>query len=126
MINKVVKADVLKKFNNWINLHLLQLTMFNIFLLFMFLLRSAGYFEPYYVISVNNIVIVGLILSVLLLGATSKVLFSFSLFFWFFASIIQTLGVDVWAERVGIYTYQGLVLGIVMLIIESIKEKRIK
>ena len=47
-------------------------------------------------------------------------LFVFSLVFWLSAFIFKIFNIDVWAERSGVYTFQSLFLGVVVLLVESI------
>lgn len=52
-----------------------RLIFFNIAMMLLFLLGSVGYFYPFFPITINVIVMIGLILSVILLGANSRILF---------------------------------------------------
>lgn len=110
--------------NLWAKSHFLQLIVFNILLVFLFLLRSAGYFHPFFVISVNAIVLIGLIASIFLLGVRSKAMFLVALLFWLFAGFVKLIKIDVWAERTAVYAYQALIIGVILLIIESVKLKK--
>ncbi|HWA52003.1 MAG TPA: hypothetical protein VG895_03055 [Patescibacteria group bacterium] len=110
-------------FKEWINKNNYRLAVFNILIVSLFLLRSAGYFQPYFPISVNFIVVVGLILSTFLLGVKSVTTFLITLFFWIFAALLQILRIDVWAERTGIYAYESLVFGVLLFIFESVYSK---
>ena len=112
--------DMKKKLSKWSLSHFVGVTIFNLILIFLFLLYSAGYFKPYVPISINLIVTIGLVSSIFLLGARSRVMFIISLFFWLFAGFLKFVGVDVWAERTTIYTFQSLLVGVVLLIIENI------
>lgn len=108
------------QFQNWVNTRYFQLSIFNIFVLILVLLRSAGYFEPFFLITINTIVLLGLVMAVFLLGVRSKLMFSVALVFWIFASLMKTLKIDVWAERTSIYFFQALIIGVALLVIESI------
>ena len=101
----------------------MQISVFNLVIILLFLLRSAGYFDPYFLISVNLIVTVALILAIPLLGANSRTMFVASLVFWLFVGFLRVLNLDVWAERTAVYTYEALVIGVVLLIYEEIKNK---
>ena len=107
------------KLKIWIENKYFKIALFNIILLMLVLLRSAGYFEPFFIISINFIVLCGLFLSITLLGLGSRFIFLMALIFWVFSAIVKIAGVDVWAERISIYTYQALVLGVSLIIIES-------
>jgi membrane-bound ClpP family serine protease len=112
------------KFKKWISDYNYRLILFNIIIVFLFLLRSAGYFQPYFPISVNFIVIVGLVLSVVLLGAKSNLVFYATLLFWIFAAFLKIVGIDVWSERTGIYAYESLVFGVILFLFENIKNHK--
>ncbi len=109
-----------KSFKRWIVDHNYHLIIFELFIVFLFLLRSAGYFSPYFPITVNFIVIVALVLAVVLLGARSKAIFFVTLVFWIFAGFLKLVEIDVWAERTGVYAYESLVFGVVLFFIENI------
>ena len=109
--------------NRWAKRKFLQISVFNLVIILLFLLRSAGYFDPYFLISVNLIVTVALILAIPLLGANSRTMFVVSLVFWLFVGFLRVLNLDVWAERTAVYTYEALVIGVVLLIYEEIKNK---
>jgi len=94
--------------------------VFNLIILLLFLLRSAGYFDPYFLVSVNLIIMIGLLLAIPLLGANSRTIFVVSLFFWLFAGFLRILNLDVWAERTAVYTYEALVIGVLLLISEAL------
>lgn len=112
-----------KEISLWSKDKFLAISIFNTVIIILFMLRSAGYFHPYFLISVNFIVEVGLVMSIILLGARSRVIFIVSLLFWVFAAFLRAFDLDVWAERTAIYTYQALVLGVILLIIEEISTK---
>lgn len=115
---KMEKTNKLIK--NWSLTHFTGIAVFNLILIFLFLLYSAGYFKPFVPISINLIVLIGLISSVFLLGAKAGFLFIASFIFFVFAGFLKVVGVDVWAERTTIYTYQSFVMGILLLIIQNI------
>ncbi len=108
-----------KEINNWALKNFLKIVVFNFVIIGLFLLRSAGYFDPYFYISVNFIVVVALVLSIILLSAKSKVLFIISLLFWIFSGLLKLLNLDVWAERTAIYCIEALVIGIILLYYDS-------
>ncbi|MEK7169190.1 MAG: hypothetical protein AAB778_04210 [Patescibacteria group bacterium] len=84
-------------------------------------MRSAGYFLPFFGISVNFIVFILLILSIFLLNFNSRSMFFISLLFWIFACLIKILKIDIWAERTAIYTFEAFLIGVILLIKESFK-----
>jgi len=104
-----------KRIDKWV--------LFNIALMSAFLLRSAGYFSPYLLISVNMIVVFALMLSIFLLKASYKTMFITALFFWVFAGLLGTLKINVWAERTTVYVFESLVLGVILLTWEIIFSK---
>ena len=115
--NKYINVNGLQ---DWIQLHYFQLAIFNIILIILVLLRTAGYFEPIFLISINMIVFVGLILSILILSARSNFIFIMSVIFLSWALILYILNLKIWAERATVYFFESLLLGILILIIERI------
>lgn len=112
-----------KNSQTWVIRHYLQIAIFNIVIVLLFLLRSAGYFDPYFLISINLIAFVGFLLLVFLLGAGSREMFVFFLLFWVFASVLRLMNIEIWAERTTVYAYQALLIGVFLLIIESVFSK---
>ena len=110
-----------KKIRGWNLKYGYRLIFFNIVMMTLFLLGSVGYFYPFFPITTNVVVMTGLILSVVLLGADSRVLFLAASFFWIIALFFKVVGVDVWAERTGIYVYESLFLGFLFLLWNTIK-----
>lgn len=109
-----------KDFNLWVTKHYFQLALFNIVIILLALLRSAGYFEPYFLLTVNSIVFTGLFLSILLLETESNVLFLVALFFLLFGGILKIFHIDVWAERTIVYSFQAIFVAILKLIAENV------
>lgn len=107
----------------WINAHIFPLLILNIYLVLLVLLRSAGYFEPYLSISINFIFVTSLLLTVFILNLSSKGSFIISLIFWTLSFILYYANILVWAERAGVYTYESLVLGVVLVFLESLRKK---
>ncbi|CAN5301242.1 hypothetical protein BH10PAT1_BH10PAT1_2980 [soil metagenome] len=122
-INKY-KEELSQKFEKWVIKFNYKLIVFNIIIVFLFLLRSAGYFQPYFPISVNFIIIFSLVLSKILLNTNSKIIFLFVLVFWLFAEFLKLVKIDVWAERTGIYVYESLVFAVLLFLLESSKDKK--
>lgn len=113
-----MREEQLEIFRNWVRDHYFQLSIFNMILVMLLLLRSAGYFEPYLALSINLIVFIALVGMVTLFRARVKTLIIVTIFFWLFAGVLKILGVDVWAERTAIYAFEALLIAIVLLIIE--------
>lgn len=118
--------DKLKKIyddsQEWGNLHLFKMLIFNTILVFLVLLRSAGYFLPFFGISINFIVIIMLVFSIFLLNSNSRSMFLIAFLFWLFAALMKVLKIDVWAERTAIYTFEAMIVGFILLIKESFKK----
>lgn len=114
-------ANLRKKTAVWVSSHYLNLAIFNTLLVILVLLHSAKYFDPFWVISINVIVFISLITSIILLGAGSRALLAVSLLFWIFAGGMRILGINVWAERVAIYVFQAFLLGVLLLFVENLK-----
>lgn len=119
-----IKYKFSNDFEKWIHFYNHRLILFNIIIVFLFLLRSAGYFSPYFPISVNFIVIVGVVLATLLLRARSNVIFFVTLLFWLFAAFLRVVRIDVWAERTAIYAYETLTFGVILFIVENLKREK--
>lgn len=100
-----------------------NLIIFTLLVVFLFLLRSAGYFQPYFVISVNFIVMVAVILAYFILNIKSRTVFLITLIFWVFAGFLRVVRIDVWAERTGIYVYESLCLGVLFETFEVIIDR---
>ncbi len=98
---------------------LLGLFIFNILLMILILMRSAGYFAPFFLISVDFIVFACIVFSIFLVGIRSKGVFLVALLFWGFAALLRLLSAGVWAERTAVYAYQAIVVGVVLFIIEN-------
>lgn len=107
----------------WVQDKYMQIALFNIAIVILVLLRSAGYFEPYFQLTINLIVFIGIALSVVLLGARSREIFIVALLFWLFVALLRTLGINIWAERAAVYTYQALVVAVILMFYENIKRK---
>lgn len=111
-----------KHFKNWAQEHLLGLFIFNSILMLLVLLHNAGYFHPFFLISVNFIAISGLVLSVFLLGANSRAMFLTTLVFWLLAGFFKITFVDIWAERSALYAFNAFVIGVVIFFLEMLPE----
>ena len=106
------------RIERWVKNHYLNLAIYNIFLILLVLLHSAQYFDPFWLISINVIVLLALIVSIFLLGAKSRVFFIVALLFWFFAAFLKFVKIDVWAERPTIYAFEALVIGVITFFLE--------
>lgn len=116
--------DLNNKSSVWGHSHYVRLAIFNTLIVLLVLLRIAGYFHPFFVITVNAVVMVALIAAVLLLGARSKVLFLIALLTWLFAAFLRIVKIEVWAERTAVYTFQALVIGTILLIYETVRLRK--
>lgn len=103
----------------WVEKHYLQIGLFNIGVIMLLLLKSAGYFEPYFQITINFIVFFCLTVSIFLLDLKSKGFFIITLFFLIFGAFLRVLSVNNWAERTIFYGFQSLIFGVVMIIWEN-------
>jgi len=86
------------------------------------LLNTAEYFKPFFFLGINVIFFIGLILSIPLLGARSKSMFFISIIFLVFAIFLKILKIEIWAERTAVYTFQSLLIGVILLTRESINK----
>lgn len=103
-----------------------NLIIFTLFIVFLFLLRSAGYFQPYFPISVNFIIMIAIILGFFILRLKSRIIFLITLIFWIFAGLLKLVHIDIWSERTGIYVYESFFLAVLFSIFEVIINKAIK
>lgn len=110
------------KLGMWEEHYRTRLLFYCMILIFLFLLKSAGYFNPFFEISVNFIIMTGLILSVFFLKASGKSFFLVALLFWIFAAILRYINIDPWAERTAFYAYQALVIGVLISLYQNIKD----
>lgn len=100
------------------------LFVFNIILGLLLLLHSAGYFAPFFLLTINVIAVISLILSVVLLRVKSNVIFGVAISFWIFTALLKIFKLDVWAERSAIYAFESLVVGVGLMIIENIVSRQ--
>ena len=121
MIRLKILVNAQKKLATWASSRFVNLAIFNTLLVILVLLHSAKYFDPFWIISINVIVFISLVASVFLLGARSRSLFFVSLLFWIFAGGMRILGINVWAERISIYTFQSFFIGVLLLFVEKFK-----
>ncbi len=121
---KKIVNKYLESLSSWSNERIFNLFLFNIFIMLMIVLRSAGYFDPFFLITINTIVLLGLIIAVFLLGVGSKLMFSVALVFWIFAALLKMVKIDVWAERTSVYFFQAFIIGVFLLGIENISLPR--
>lgn len=108
-------------FKLWLDRNYFKLALFNIMLVGLVLLRSAGYFEPFFPLTINIIVFISLVVAILLLNATDKSMFITALIFLLLTAFFKIFYIDLWAERAAVYSYQALMLGVVLLIIKKDK-----
>lgn len=106
----------------WVKGHYLQLAIFNLLIGLMVLLRTAGYFHPFFVLSINFIFFISFVLSIVLLGAKSMSMFLIAIIFWLLAGFFKIVNVDIWAERTAIYVFQAIFLGTSLLVVEYLKK----
>ena len=116
---KSIYRNKQKKLNKWAQNNLGGLFLYNLIILVLVLLNTAGYFHPYYPITINIISIVALLSAVVLLRARSRFMFTICVVFFVFASILLVLGIRVWADRTMIYVFQSLFIGVVLLFLEE-------
>lgn len=109
-----------KRWKSWIVKNQFQLTIFNVFLILLVLLRSAGYFQPFIELTINIIFLSALIVSTFLLDAKSRAFFAIAVIFWIIAAVLKIINIQVWAERAALYSFESLTLGILLSIFERL------
>lgn len=112
------RININSKLQIWAQERILGIFIFTIILALLLLLYSAGYFAPYMPLTINLIVVIALMLAVILLHLKSNFIFYTVIFFWVLTSFFMIFNIDVWAERAAIYTFETLVIGIILFIIE--------
>ncbi len=115
-----VRIDSLQ---SWAQNKIFGLFVFNLLIMLLIVLRSAGYFEPFFLITINFIVFVSLVLAIFLLNIRSSMLFIIALVFWILTALLRVINIEVWAQRAAIYTFQSLIVGLVLFVIEVIRSK---
>jgi len=120
---KNMYSTVQKSVSSWASRNHFRLILFNMIVIMLFLLHSVGYFAPFFPITINFIVLLCLIVSILIFRSGSKFFFSISILFWILATIFRFLQVDAWVERTTIYVFQSLIIGLVLLLTEVLHEK---
>lgn len=115
-----MKENKFSNLQSWAQKRMFGLFVFNLTVMLLIILRSAGYFSPFFLITINFIVFLSLILAIFLLNIKDKALFIVSFIFWALAGLLQTVNINVWAERAALYSFEALVIGIILFIIENI------
>lgn len=118
---------LVRRLNTWSGKHLTGLFIFNLLVVLMVLLNTADYFKPFFFLSINVITFVSLLLSILLLGARGKIMLIISTGFWFLAAFFNSVKINIWAERSGIYAFQSFLLGIFIIFLDLLHyDKKVK
>lgn len=112
-----------KKFREWADKHLAGLFVFNLLVLLLIMLQSIGYFDPFLKITATLIIVIAMVLSIFLLGVRANGIIILTLLFWSIGFIFKIFKIDIWAERLGIYTFYSLLLLLPMFIIELIRKR---
>lgn len=110
--------------NRWAVTHPFGIFLFGVISSLLVLLKSTGYFYPFYQLTVNSIVLISIIISVPLLGIKSRTVFITGILFLIIACIFKIYGVDIWAERTSFYVFELLLIGTILLVFEDVKKRR--
>ena len=110
------------RLQHWSKSRLTGLFFFNLSIFILLLLRSAGYFHPFLPLTINMIFVITILSSVPLLGVGSKGVLLIALCFLSFGAMFKIVGIDIWAERMGIYVYESLLLGLLLVIWDKYKD----
>lgn len=110
---------ILNFLQEWSQKRVLNLFIFNAVLMMLLLLRSAGYFAPYLPLTINFIILICLIMAVFLLGFRFKALFVITLLLWLFAAFLKIIGINIWAERAAIYSFESFAIAFVLFVISK-------
>ena len=109
--------------SRWVHNHTFGLFVFNLIMMVLVLLRTAGYFHPFFIITINLIVICGLILSAGFLGAKSVGVYLIALCFWLLTMFFSVAKVETWSERSSIYCFNAFAVGTGILVLENLRLK---
>lgn len=112
-------SNILSLLQTWSQKRILNLFIFNVVLTMLLLLRSAGYFDPYLPLTINLIILLCLAMSVFLLGLRYKALFIITLLLWLFATFLTLIGINIWAERAAIYSFEAFTIAFVLFVISK-------
>lgn len=124
-INRLLKKCK-KDTEKWAYSNFFSIFIINLILLILFLLHSAGYFDPYFPITVNFVIIVGIFVATILLNLNIQILIVMAGAFWLFAGLLYLLRVNIWAYRTTLYVFQIFVLMIVLLLYQSLRSHKAK
>lgn len=97
-----------RKLINWFREKQPEVALFNFCILVLVLLHSAGYFHPYFTITINVVVIVSIVLAIVILRAKNIAILMFTLVMLLTTAFFKLTHIDVWSERVAIYFFEGL------------------
>jgi hypothetical protein len=111
-------------FKRWSRKFSVGFLIYNLIIMVLILLRSAGYFAPYLPLSINTIIFLCLCLSIFLLGVRSKAMFCITIIFWIFTATLKIIDISIWSERTAIYCFQALGIGILLFMYEVMKPTR--
>ncbi|MDO8638504.1 MAG: hypothetical protein Q7R43_02935 [Candidatus Daviesbacteria bacterium] len=106
-------------FQEWAQKRVAGLFVLNLILMLLVIMSVAGYFAPFFPLTINLIVLVGVVLSIFLIGMNRKTLYMFVLFFWLLAAILKTLNINIWAERSAVYAFEIFIVAFFLQIIEN-------
>lgn len=112
-----------RRMSKWVASHYIGISIFNVAVILLFTLRSAGYFHPFFPISIDLAVMISLFLSIFLLGARSTAFFLIAFTFFLIAAFFKLVKIDVWAERTSVYVFEALLLGVVVLFVDIVRNK---
>lgn len=107
------------KISKWLDDNRGGVLLFNLSVLLLALLQTAGYFHPFFRITINFVILTSMILAIFLLHAGSRALFYMSFAFLLLTIFFKTFGVNVWSDRVSIYIFESMALASLMFIYET-------
>lgn len=124
MIKKIKSIYYLKKkkHEKWLRDRFLSIVITNVILMVLLLLSTTGYFHPFFPLTINSVFLTGFLLAAFLVRVPSWFLFLATLPFWLLAGFFKLVGIGVWAERSTIYSFWALMVGMAVLLMETIRE----
>jgi hypothetical protein len=99
---------------SWAKNNFFGLFFLNLIIMVLILLHTAGYFDPFFLLSINSIFFISFILCIFFLRLKSQHFFVFSLLFLVLSGLLKLLGIGIWAERAAIYSFQAFFLGVLL------------
>lgn len=110
---KNVYRVITDSFTTWSKKNTASLLWLNLMVMVLLLLKSAGYFAPFFLVSVNHIYVLMLLYSIIFLKIRSRELTVLALIFLVISAVLTVFHMDVWAVRSAWYMYQAFLIALI-------------